>query len=241
MKIKNNAPESFFDAEACALNIFRELKVLVPDVVRVGKNYILLSDIGEGSCFGRNINPMQQQFLGYAMANLHSNINHSFGFDNDNYCGVIYQNNNFNNSWADFFWQQRIHPLLNHPLFDSADIRKWLKLSDKIASWLDHNPLARLCHGDPWYNNFLFNSNNQVVMIDPCCAYTDSLFDLAYMNYFKMLTPAFKDGYNSLLEFPSCEQEIFPLYQLYLLLVHLHQCGADYLQPVRNSLSFFVD
>ena len=57
--------------------------------------------------------------LGEGLASLHQQTQTKFGLEEDNYIGSLPQSNHLSDTWAKFYAEQRIIPLLNRA-FDNA-------------------------------------------------------------------------------------------------------------------------
>ena len=249
-KYRTGMSDDFFTSQAQSLVYLRERGVLVPEVIAHGADYLLLSHIDgqiyaaaqrqPGSKQHREQTRCKIQALGASLARLHMHVQTQFGFIADNYCGSCRQVNTWRDSWPEFFWLQRIEPLLQHPAMHRADHQAWLRFANKLPTWLSHNPQPRLCHGDAWPSNFIWSNNNRVYMLDPACAYQDVAMDWVYWRYFNMLCPVAERAYTEILQPVDYLSSVAPIYQLYLLLVHLHQCGQQYLSPLRRALNYCV-
>lgn len=88
--------------------------------------------------------------LGVAMARLHQQHSHTFGFTSNNFIGWHSQHNQPHTVWMDFYIQQRLMPQ-----FALANVRGFAAMLP-IASLLDaatlllqdHHPAPSLLHGD---------------------------------------------------------------------------------------------
>ncbi len=146
-------------------------------------------------------------------------------------------------SWAAFF-----HHVYDPIWQDAKDdthlkpaVRSRLgKIHDKLESLLAHDDVPRLTHWDIWATNILAGpdeSGNWRVraLLDPNCKYAHAEAELAYMELFQTITPAFIDKYKSAQPLAG-EYHVKrkPVYQLYSLLNHLRLFGAQYVKPVEE-------
>ena len=153
--------------------------------------------------------------------------------------------------WPQFFWDNYLAPHMQHQAFDASDRRRWLKLQQRLPALLAHRPTPRLCHGDAWSHNFLWQKvqlkrpaqgakDYQMVFIDSAACFSDYALEWVYMRYFNLLDGPAEAIYQQHLALPEALHELTPLYELHLLLVHLQQCGRAYLQSIRQRLQYYV-
>jgi fructosamine-3-kinase len=109
------------------------------------------------------------------------------------------------------------------------------KLHDKLDRLLAHDDCPRLVHWDLWSANVLVRrdprTDKMVVaaVIDPNCKYAHAEAELAYLELFHTVTPAFKQAYQRHHHVNGQYHNVRrPIYQLYELLNHVLLFGQEY-------------
>ncbi len=231
-----NAFEGMFEKEAKGLDVLSKSNFKIPDVIGYGelenKSYLILEYIEPGP----NIDWV---LFGLKLAHLHLESNKYFGLDHDNYIGSLRQINTCKKTWAKFYEQMRIMPLVQRSfdlsLLDENEVCMAENLCKKLSDLL---PVEKpsLIHGDLWSGNLMCDKQGKPVLIDPAICYGFREMDLAMLNLFGSIPSSAIDAY----------QNVFPLYngwkdrieinQLYPLLVHLVLFGSSYYNSVMNIL-----
>lgn len=109
------------------------------------------------------------------------------------------------------------------------------KLHEKLDRILVHTDCPRLVHWDLWATNLLARPDDQghwrvVAVLDPNCKFAHAEAELAYMELFHTITPAFLKTYQQSRKLsPEYHRLRKPVYQLYPLLNHINLFGAEYL------------
>ncbi|MCC6725110.1 MAG: fructosamine kinase family protein [Saprospiraceae bacterium] len=241
----NTAPfaKELFVAEAAGLHaiatqgILRTPTVIGHDSTEYG-SFLLLEFIESGyrpdgfwECFGA------------AMANLHRKTAPSFGFENDNFIGVLPQPNGLHGTWPDFYIAERLLPQLSiaeqGKKLQPTDFQNFEQLFKKLPELCPNEPPA-FVHGDFWSGNFLCDANGSPVLIDPAVSFSHREMDLAMSRLFGGFDRLFYQAYET--EWPLAPgfEGRLPVYQLYYLLVHVNLFGGGYVQLVRDALRQFV-
>ena len=106
LKQNNQTTADIFEKEAKGLNALRvHGGPVVPQVFLVGAEYLLLEDLQPKSrCED------YWQLLGRQLAQVHNQLNESFGYQEDNYIGSNPQLNAWMQNGPDFFRERRIKP-----------------------------------------------------------------------------------------------------------------------------------
>jgi len=170
------------------------------------------------------------------LARLHQNKSEYFGLEYSNFMGRLKQDNTLKSNFVDFFIQNRMIPQIkmafNKGLLDKTTIQKFEKLYLELPNIFPVEKPSAL-HGDLWSGNFLCNSNEKVVFIDPAVYYGHRELDLAMTLLFGGFSEEFYSIYHE--EFPL-EQGFFDrkdIYNLYPLLIHLNLFGSSYFPSIK--------
>jgi fructosamine-3-kinase len=232
-----------FEKEAAGLKILKETACIkVPEVLAIGEYetdaFILLEYIQQSGTDSGFWNTFGKQ-----LADLHRNSSSLFGLQTDNYIGSLQQCNHQMALWPDFFVQQRLQPLVkmarNNQRMDRSHMLQFEKLFVKIDSFFPFENPA-LLHGDLWSGNFLCNSDQNPVLIDPAVYYGHREMDIAMTKLFGGFDKQFYSAYNEYFPMEKGWEKRLDLYNLYPLLVHLNLFGSSYLYDIVAVLKYFA-
>ena len=174
------------------------------------------------------------------------NANHitypHFGLDHDNYMGALPQDNTPSPDWVDFFIHRRLEPQIKlatqHGLLDAKTHRQFHRLYQALPDIFPPEPPA-LLHGDLWSGNFLCDTNEQPVLIDPAVYYGHRSIDLAMTTLFGGFDPAFYDAYHHHYPLPPNHPQQWEVANLYPLLIHLNLFGSQYRRNILHTIQQF--
>lgn len=136
-------------------------------------------------------------------------------------------------SWPAFFrgvydgmWRE----LEKDPHTTAACRKHFNKVHDRLETLLAHDDQPRLVHWDLWTANVLVGPNGKVgAILDPVCKYAHAEAELAYLELFQTVTPAFMKAYRRELPVsPDYEKRRRDVYQLYFLMDHAAFFGGPY-------------
>ena len=233
---EKNAFEGMFEKEAKGLDILSNYNFKIPIVFGHGEidevPYLILEYIAPR----RNID---WSLFGSKLAYLHQNSNDYFGLDHDNYIGSLKQKNTNKKTWAEFYEQVRIMPLVRRSfdlsLLDENEVRMAENFCKKLPDLLPvENP--SLIHGDLWSGNLISDREGEPVLIDPAVYYGFREMDLAMLNLFGSVPSKSIEEYENV--FPLCKgwEKRTDINQLYPLLVHLILFGNSYKNSVVQTV-----
>ncbi len=215
--------------------------MIVPQIIQYGieqnKQWLLLQWLEKGS----NHNNQVKSF-GAALARMHQQPQAYFGWPRHNYIGSLQQANTQQDSWASFYTQCRIMPLvkllLNAGIFSPED----LQLADvfcTIAGNLFPQEPPALLHGDLWAGNYMISTTGEAAIYDPAVYYGHREMDIGMTALFGGFGQTFYDGYNETYPLHEGWQQRLPLTQLYPLLVHAVLFSGHYVESARSILKKF--
>jgi fructosamine-3-kinase len=228
VKTRAQAPHGMYACEARGLLWLRETQALrIPAVRAVHQDFLVLEWI--------EARPRCRDFeerFGRGLAALHRAGAASFGLAEDNFIGPLPQANAVRDSWADFYREQRLSPLLVRAsargLVDATLRKRFEQLFAGLAELVGPaEPPSRL-HGDLWSGNVLADEHGHPVLIDPAVYGGQREVDLAMLRLFGAPSARFFAAYDEVYPRLSGHQTRVALYQLYPLLVHLCLFGASY-------------
>jgi len=238
-----NRYPKMFELEAKGLSILaKSKKIRLPEVIGTGEAgqtaFLLLEHIESGY----PDNNFWEVF-GKELADLHRKTHVTFGLDHDNYIGSLPQHNTTSPSWSDFFITQRLKPQLKMAAGKGMLNTTILKAFEKLFAELPvlfPDEVPALLHGDLWSGNFLCDSNQTPVLIDPAVYYGHREMDLAMSKLFGGFSPRFYEAYHAAYPLETGWQERVDLCNLYPLLVHVNLFGGGYVGQLQSSLRRFV-
>lgn len=116
--------------------------------------------------------------------------------------------------------------------------RRVLSIHEKVDRLLLHTDRPRLIHGDLWSSNLLVQQDRHGKwwvsgLIDPNCRYSHVELELAYLELFRTVTPAFFRVYEQTHRLGEDYRRVRrDLYMLYPLLNHVRLFGGQYVKPL---------
>jgi len=246
LKVNASAPVSMFPAEAAGLEWLRSAGGLrVPEVLAVSNGregepgFLVLELLTPGQ-------PQHdfEQRLGRGLAELHRFGAPRFGWERSNFIGTLPQRNQTHDTWADFFWYERLEPQLARAVKAGQASARLRSSFDRLASKLTQlvgpeEPPARL-HGDLWGGNLHIDPGGEPCLIDPAAYGGHREVDLAMMRLFGGFGESVFRAYQEVWPLSPGYAERIALYQLYPLLVHVNLFGGSYVESVERSLARYV-
>lgn len=236
LKWNNSAPEYMFEAESKGLKILSEANadLVIPEVVEVGKDFLLLSLLIPGSA-----NLESAYNFGTELAKLHKNSTDNFGLNHDNFIGKLSQSNYQHQNWADFYISERIEPQIKlgiHSEKFGSDVHSKIESLHKSATDIFPKEKPALLHGDLWSGNYMFTKNGDPSIYDPAIYYGHREMDIAMTRLFGGFSSDFYEGYNS--EYPIAVgfEDRIDLCNLYPILVHANLFGGGYVNQATGIL-----
>lgn len=111
-------------------------------------------------------------------------------------------------------------------------------IHDSLDKLIIHTDKPRLVHGDLWGSNLLVAPDSHgrwwvTGILDPNCRYSHVEMELAYLELFKTVTPAFFRVYEQAHRLPNEYRRIRRnVYMMYPLLNHVRLFGGQYVKPL---------
>jgi fructosamine-3-kinase len=241
LKHHASAPAGFFTAEARSLDVLRAVEggPRIPHVI-AAFDVAAEGDAGEPSWLllewlepGRRT-PAFAERLGRAMAALHAPVAGGWGWDEDNFIATVPQPNATASTWADFWRDRRLQPVLR--LARNAgrmpgSARAWDRLMDALPAALApaESDGPSLLHGDLWSGNVLCTADGEPALVDPAAYRGHREVDLAMADLFGGFDERFHAAYREARPLADGYAEARrPIYQLFYLLVHVILFGGGY-------------
>lgn len=177
------------------------------------------------------------------LAALHNVTGRPFGFERTTVIGGLKQPNEPDDSWRDFFRDQRLMYMAEtavHTKKLPADVAlRIAKLAEKLDRWIDEPAAPSLIHGDMWTGNVLVNGDRIAGFVDPAIYYADAEIELAFSTLFGTFDEPFFKRYEEHRPLRAGFSERKDIYNLYPLLVHVRLFGEAYVSDVNMILRRF--
>lgn len=112
------------------------------------------------------------------------------------------------------------------------------RVHERLDRLLAHDDCPRLVHWDLWATNILARADEDgrwtiSAILDPNCKFAHAEAEIAYMELFHTITPAFLKAYQSSRRLPNEYHQVRKtIYQMYPLIDHVALFGADYVKPL---------
>lgn len=243
LKLNDKSKPDMFKKEFKGLQLLRSTNTItIPEPLLHGsfedKIYLVMQPLKKGTPSAN----FWKSFA-YELAALHRNSNGHFGLDENNYIGVLPQQNNHSKSWSAFYATQRILVLIQMAFDEKKCDRTDIQLAEKLCNKLDDlfpSEPPSLLHGDLWSGNFMANHAGKAAIYDPAVYYGHREMDIGMTLLFGGFDKSFYHYYNEAFPFEKSWQQRVELTQLYPLLVHLILFGGHYYTSVRNILKKFA-
>lgn len=240
----NNTPsaKALFEAEVRGLkSLAKTQSIRIPDILLQGRGsgqeFLLLEYIAPDTA-----SPTFWEKFGHALAELHRHSQAHFGGNPDNFIGSLPQSNGSGETWAIFYWQERLLPQLRlaekRGLLQKEDWRGFENMQKQFDDLFPVEAPA-LIHGDLWSGNFIAAQEAQPILIDPSVSWAHREMDLAMSRLFGGFAERFYEAYAENWPLAPGLKERLAYYQLYYLLVHLNLFGNSYWPAIKNIIRRF--
>jgi len=247
LKITAHRVNRQFLREAHQLRMLRELGLPAPKVLAVHiadleePNSYLLMEFVEGvnlAAARQLCGPAEfdaiQEHLAELVSALHAHTAPAYRREGDD------DREQFD-AWPDFYrhvYEPIWRDVERSPQIPGKLKKQIARVHERLDRLLAHDDCPRLTHWDIWSSNILVRPDSAgrwrvAALLDPNCKYAHAEAELAYMELFHTVTPAFLrayrhthhlgDGYHKLRKH---------IYQLYPLINHVHLFGHDYVRPL---------
>lgn len=242
---KRNSKERYpdmFAKEARGLKTLDEKGVRTPLVTAVfddEDNQVLVMEY----ISQQPVNKEYWRNFGRALSKLHQNSNAYFGLDYHNYIGSLDQLNTQQKTWATFFMENRVLPLVKMAFDKQALNKGHLKCFDGLfAVFKELVPEEKpaLLHGDLWSGNLLCAKEQVPVFIDPAIYYGHREADIAMTRMFGGFHSDYLDIYQEQYPLEKGWEKRLSLHNLYPSLVHLVLFGRAYLGGIESVIKNYA-
>lgn len=240
--VKTNTKSVFsngFEEEVLGLQFLEKNGMATPEIICEGifENHIYL--VLEWIDSGQQSQSFWENFANQ-LADLHRKTSDSFGLDHSNFMGQLEQQNDNRRKFNEFFIENRLKPQLtlgfNNGLLENKHIEKFENLFHKLEYLLPQEAPAAV-HGDLWSGNFICDSRETAVLIDPAVSYSHREIDMAMSTLFGGFSEDFYYSYQEIYPMDPGFESRKDIYNLYPLLIHLNLFGSSY----RSSILRIID
>ena len=251
LKISPHRVTRVFEEEAYQLNLLRDLGLPTPEVYacRVATlddphSYLLMQfldgvNLNEArrQCTAEQYDHLQMQ-LAELVLTMHEHTS-------PHYMRVTDGHGRPHDDWPKFYrevYDPIWHEAEKLPLLPVKVRKQIAKLHAKLERLLVHEDRPRLVHWDLWATNLLAKPDEHghwwiSGMLDPNCKFAHAEAEIAYMELFQTVTPAFLRAYQQTHRLSPDYQRIRkPIYQLYPMINHLRLFGNEYLKPLMAAV-----
>lgn len=243
--VKSGFGNSMFQKEANGLKeLARPKAIRIPQVLLVGKDFLILEFINSGSKL-RNF----FEVFGRQLAGMHRFTNAEYGFKEDNFIGSSQQANMPSSlgktDWGTFYFENRL--LFQYKMAEKkghvdedfrSDFKKLEAKLPKIIEKSDDPPT--LMHGDLWGGNYMTDKSGLPVLIDPAVYYGHREADIAMTYVFGGFNATFYKAYQEAFPLEDGWEYRLNIYKLYHILNHLNIFGAGYYHEARSLIQFYL-
>jgi len=227
VKQSASAPEDMYVREAEGLHA---LTVPggphVPEVLSVASDHLILEDFGR-----REAGPGFWEEFGRRVATLHANCAPRYGFDRDNYLGVLLMDNSWTEDGYEFFARTRMLRFLSEPLSEAnlthVDRQGVERIAAKLPQLVPPQPPS-LIHGDLWTSNILVAPDGNPAIIDPAVYYGWPEAELSMTFAYDGVGSAAFDAYREIHPLEPGWEERFEILNIRELLSMIAHTGDDY-------------
>jgi fructosamine-3-kinase len=244
IKVSPHRVDRSYEREAYQLTLMKSCGVPVPEVYcwKIGTlddpfSYMLLEfidgvDLGDVKkrVTAEEFDGLQAE-LGEVVAHMHDNTN-------ERYMRVMDGGESFDN-WPAFYrkvYDPIWRDVEKDPHLPKQCKKQIAKVHDKLDRLVAHGDQPRLVHWDLWNTNVMATLNGDgkwhiATLLDPNCKFAHAEAEIAYMELFHTVTPAFLKAYQHHHKLPP-EYHKFrkPIYQLYPMIDHVHTFGEGYMK-----------
>jgi fructosamine-3-kinase len=254
IKVSPHRVDRSYEREAYQLTLLKNCGVPVPEVYcwKIGTlddpfSYILLGfidgvDLGEAK---RRTTPEEfdalQCELAEVVASLHDNTN-------ERYMRVMEgpgDGAGAFDSWPKFYravYDSIWHEVEKEPHVPKHCRKQIGKIHERLDRLIAHGDKPRLVHWDIWNTNVMAAVDGEgkwhiAALLDPNCKFAHAEAEIAYMELFHTITPAFLKQYQQRHKLPPEYQKFRrPVYQLYPMLNHVRLFGEHYVKPLTAAV-----
>jgi fructosamine-3-kinase len=251
VKVSPHRVDKSYEREAYQLTLLKSLGIPVPEVYswKIGSlddpishlliEYIDGVNLGQvkQQCTAEEFDALQLE-LAEIVATMHDRTN-------EKYMRLMDGGDAFD-TWPKFYrsvYDPIWHEVEKDPHLNKHCRKQIGKVHEKLDRFIAHSDKPRLVHSDLWNTNVMVTQNGDskwkiAALLDPNCKYAHAETEIAYLELFHTVTPAFMKAYQQRHKLPP-EYHKFrkPFYQLYPLINHFRLFGSEYLRPLEQAVA----
>jgi fructosamine-3-kinase len=251
VKLSPHRVDRSYFHEAYQLNVMRAVGLPTPQVYscKIGSldepySYLLLEHL-EGVDLAEARNRTTPDEFDHLQMHLADQLQALHAQTHSHYCQVTEGDRHEYADWPKFYrhcYDEIWHEVERSSLLPAKVRKQIAKLHERLDRYLTHGDCPRLVHADLWSANVLARPDEFGKwwisgILDPNCKYAHAESELAYLELFRTVTPAFMRAYQSVHRLPNEYHSLRkPIYQLYELVNHVQLFGAEYLKPLMATL-----
>ncbi len=247
LKIAPHMVVQQYQHEAYQLNMLRDWGLPCPEVYasKLGDlddpNSYLLMEQMPGEPLSAVRSKLGEEDLGHIQKHLAELVLQLHGQSGQVYHKVEDGNEEGTRDYVHFFhgiYDPILEDVITMKLIPPPLRRRVCSIHEKLGRLLQHSDKPRLVHGDLWSANLLVQQDRQGKwwvsgILDPNCRYSHAEVELAYLELFRTVTPAFFRVYGQVHrlseEYGRIRRDV---YMLYPLLNHVRLFGKQYVKPL---------
>lgn len=229
--------ETPLSVEARMLEYLHDRGLPVPEVRHATDDLLVLPFVSGGG----TVTPAVERDAATRLAALHARSADAFGFPFDTLSGPIEQPNPWTDSWAVFYRERRLRPLIDRlsaaDAVDPSLVADFEAAVDSIDALVTEPSRPALLHGDVWRGNVRTDGERITAFLDPACYYGHPEIELAYVDWTDAFGEAFFETYA---ERAGIEPGFFErrryAYRLYPLAIHAVLFGDPYPRKLADAI-----
>jgi len=229
--------EQGLDIEGDMLRYLAQQGQPVPKVIYQDSHILLMAFIATSGTVDAGVDRHAVALL----SSMHQIGSPQYGFDYDTVIGGLLQPNAWQDSWVQFYAQQRLmHMALyayKQQMMPATLLQRIENLCANLSQKLHEPRKSSLIHGDIWGGNVLCHQGRVAAWIDPAIYYGDAEVELAFISMFSTFGTAFWKTYQEQRPIDPLFFEIRQdVYLLYPLLVHVALFSGHYVSSLSQTL-----
>ncbi len=180
--------------------------------------------------------------LAVNLSELHWFTSNHFGYEEDNYIGLLPQSNQTHDNYISFYLHERVIPQTRMAAIKRLVPEFWaekLSQSESLLQSIIPKEEPSFLHGDLWSGNVLHGKNGNAYFIDPAVYFGHREADIAMTMLFGGFSSEFYRMYQQSYPMEKEWRSRMDIHQLYYLLVHLNLFGSSYFHRVNSIMTAY--
>jgi fructosamine-3-kinase len=251
LKISSHRVDRSYEREAHQLGLLRAAGVPVPQVYawKIGTlddpHSYLLMEFMEGVDWAEAKRTAGLEQIDALQTHLAELLRSLHNTTHNQYCRAEANPEAAFERWPDFYrsvFEPIWRDMAESPLLGPKDRKLIGRLRDRLDRLLANDDRPRLVHWDLWSSNILAKCDGEgrwrvAALLDPNCKFAHFEAELAYLELFHTVGPAFMKAYQRERRLGEEYHRVRkPVYQFHSLLNHVHLFGDQYAKPLAGAL-----